>query len=156
MRAFFFGSVGAAPNLIPTGVVISWTSSVDVIESTTGLLLFSTAITAPTNVTGSATGAYAAPTGGCVSWITSGVVSGHRVQGRTFLVPLGQAGFEADGTLSAAMISATNSAAAALIAAAPEFVIWHRPDNFAAGNGSAHAVLTHKISDKAAVLTSRR
>jgi hypothetical protein len=156
MRAFFFSSLTGGTTYLPTGVVLSWTGSVDVMESTTGVLLFSVSITPPANVTGSATGAYAAPTGACVSWVTSGVVGGHRVAGRTFLVPLGQVGFENDGTLAPGVLTAVNSAASTLISAPPEFVIWHRPDNFAAGNGSAHPVLASKITDKAAVLTSRR
>jgi len=155
-RAFLFSATGAANANLPTGITISFSAGVDVLEPATGILIQTVPVTAPSSVTGSGSGAYAAPTGACVSWVTSGIVNGHRVKGRTFLVPMAQSAFQSDGTLATAAISAIDSAAQTLIAAAPEFVIYHRPSSLAAGDGSTHPVLAERTNDVAAVLRSRR
>ena len=113
-------------------------------------------VTAPLPVTGVDTGVYAAVAGACVTWLTQGVLAGKRVRGRTFLVPMGAGGLQNDGTLSTAEVSAINTAASNLIAAAPEFTIWRRPTSKAAADGSSHPVLAFRVQDKTAFLTSRR
>jgi hypothetical protein len=155
-RAFFAGAFFNPPTELPAGVTLTFPSSVDQVEPTTGILIVSEPVTQPATLVGTGSGVYAAPAGACVSWITSGVVNGHRVQGRTFLVPCSSTGLQADGTLSTVFLGQISTAAAALIAATPNFVIWHRPESLAAGGGSSHPVLAYKVSDKAAVLTSRR
>lgn len=155
-RAFLFSAYGAAQALLPTGISISFTAGVDVLDVVTGALQGTVAITPPANVTGSGTGAYAAPAGACVTWLTGGVVNGHRLRGRTFLVPMTGAAFENDGTLSATTLSSINSAATSMISAAPDFAIWHRPAAGGAGGGGATAVAAFRVADQAAVLTSRR
>lgn len=141
---------------LPTGVTISWPSAVDVIEPTTGVLVVSTSITPPLTIVGSATTDYASVAGVCINWVTSGIVAGHRVGGRTFLVPLASAAFDNDGTIDTSFLSNLATSASTFLAAAPEFVVWHRPDSIAGGGGSTHIVLAAKINDKPSILTSRR
>lgn len=155
VKAFFSGcySVGA---MLPTGVTIGFRSTVDVLEATNGELTSTVSVSAPTTINGSDNGAYAGVAGGCVTWRTGDFVGGHRVRGRTFLVPAGATGLQSDGTLSAVFKSALETAATTLISAAPEFVIWRRPTNHAAADGSSHIVGTGAVADKTAFLTSRR
>lgn len=155
VRTFFSNSysVGA---LLPTGVVLSFRPVVDTIELTNGELTSTTAITTPAPITGSDSGRYAAVAGACVSWRTGDFVAGRRVRGRTFLVPLGSQGLQADGTIDTTALGFIQSAATALITAAPELVVWRRPTSHAAADGSAHIVGAATVSDKTAFLSSRR
>lgn len=155
-RAFLFSSYGAALALLPTGVSINFAGSVDSLDVVTGALTGTVPVTNPGTIAGSGTGAYAAPTGACVTWLTGGLVNGRRLRGRTFLVPMAGNAFHSDGTLADTTISTITSAATAFIAAAPDFAVWHRPAPGGGGGGSATTVAGFRITDKAAVLTSRR
>lgn len=141
---------------LPSGIHITFPASVDVVEPGTGRLVSTVSVTPPTSVDGSDAGVYSAPSGMCVTWLTSGVLGGHRLLGRTFIVPLGASYMQTDGTPADAAVTGAGAAATALIASAPEFVIWHRPISVDAGGGEAHPVLAWKITDKSAILTSRR
>lgn len=94
------------------------------------------------------------PCGLSISWQTAAVVRGHRVRGRTFMVPIASSYYESDGSLTAACIAAANTAATALRAGPPPLAIWTRPVNGAGGN--AAPVTGHNVRDVAAVLRSRR
>lgn len=155
-RAFLATAYSSGAVALPAGITISFPAGVDVIDPISGVLVTTLAVTPPANIVGAGVAKYAAPAGACVSWVTSGVVDGHRVKGRTFLVPMDSSNFQTDGTISPSGITDITNAANALIAAAPEFVIWHRPASLAAGGGSAHPVLAFKLQDRVAVLTSRR
>ncbi len=155
-RAFLFSAYGPGQAYMPQAINITFSGSVDVIEPGTGALVTSLSVTAPLPVTGADTGNYAAPAGLCVTWRTAGFVGGHRVRGRTFIVPLGPAGLQNDGTPATAAVTAAQTAAATFLAATPEFVVWHRPESLALGGGSAHVVLGSNVTDRAAMLTSRR
>jgi hypothetical protein len=155
-RALFTGVYGATGTTLPTGIALTFPTQVDILEPGTGILLDAIPVTAGSPIAGSDATAYAAPAGMCITWRTTGVVNGQRVQGRTFFVPLGGSGLQNDGTPSAVMISAANTSGATLIAAAPEFAVWHRPESVAAGGGASFPVVSLNVRDTAAVLTSRR
>ena len=141
---------------LPTGVNIAFRSVVDVLEEVNGELVSQLAVTAPAAIAGGDPGRYSAVSGACVSWRTGDFVNGHRVRGRTFLVPMGALGLATDGSLDNLTVTNINTAAAGLVAAAPELVIWRRPTSHAASDGSSHIVGTGVCQDKAAYLTSRR
>jgi len=155
-RAFLQTAYSSGAGFLPLGINIAFAAGVDEIDEQTGELVTTLPVTAPLPVTGVDTGVYAAVAGACVTWLTQGVLAGKRVRGRTFLVPMGAGGLQNDGTLSTAEVSAINTAASNLIAAAPEFTIWRRPTSKAAANGSSHPVLAFRVQDKTAFLTSRR
>ena len=156
VRAFFTTALGTSGQQLPSGITLTFPTSIDVLEPATGILVTTVGVTTPGTVVGSDPGVYAAPAGACVTWRTAGVVAGRRVRGRTFLVPLGASALQADGTPSALFMSDLNTAAAGLIAAAPELVVWHRPSSLAAGDGAPYPVLGFMANDKIAMLTSRR
>lgn len=155
MRTFLSSSYSAGGKL-PNGCLITFPTVVDTIEATNGQLLSTTPITQPVQITGSDTGPYAAVAGACVTWRTGDFVGGKRVRGRTFLVPVGALGMQNNGTLDDNTVTAIVAAGTALVAAAPEFVIWRRPTSVGAANGSTHLVAAATCSDRAAYLTSRR
>lgn len=93
--------------------------------------------------------------GACISWKTAGVVAGRPVRGRTFVVPIAAAAYDASGTLTSAVLTGLNAAATAYRTSATiETVIWHRAKNGA--GGAAFDITASSIKDQAAVLRSRR
>lgn len=109
-------------------------------------------------ISGAGAGTYAGPSGACVTWRTGSFLSGRRVRGRTFLVPLASSAYQEDGTLAAARIAEIRTGAAALandtLFEGAGLVVWHRPTNGA--GGSEHRVVGSQVADKVAVLRSRR
>jgi hypothetical protein len=155
-RAFLVGCLTQAPATLPTGCSVVGPTSVDTVEPATGTLINTTAITQPAQINGTATGNFASSTGACVTWLTAGIVAGHRVRGRTFLVPLAAAAFTSTGGLAPAYQTALSAAVTTLLAASPDLVVWRRPISQAAGGGGTNAVLAARVPSKSAVLTSRR
>lgn len=156
VKQFFDDVYLSSGGNLPTGVTLQSPSSVDIVDPVSGTLINSIPVTGAKTLSGAASGTYAAPAGACITWTTSGVVDGHRVAGRTFLVPLASTKYQADGTIDDPYRTTLLTAAAALVAAAPELTIWHRPESKALGGGSMHPVLALRLSDKVAILRSRR
>lgn len=107
---------------------------------------------------GTGTGNYSAASGACVNWSTGGVRNGRRVRGRTFIVPLANNAFSANGSLDDTLLTQWRTAANNLMADGPNvrLVVWHRPSKLLPIDGGAYDVTGASINDKAAVLTSRR
>jgi hypothetical protein len=155
-RTFLVGCLTQAPSPLPSGCSLVGPTSVDTVEPGTGTLVFTTPVTQPAQINGTAAGNFASSTGACVTWLTAGIVNGHRVRGRTFLVPLAATAFTATGGLSAAYQTSLATACTALLAASPDLVVWRRPISQAAGGGGVNLVLAARVPAKSAVLTSRR
>lgn len=146
---------GAIDDYIPSGVTISSPSSGDQIDEATGLLTGTWTGGIGGSTPGQASGVYAGPAGFVINWLTNGVVNGRRVRGRTFIVPCIASLFDNDGTLANNHRAVIQSAADNLVAsAAGDLLVWHRPRGGV--GGSAHAVAAAVVSDKVAVLRSRR
>lgn len=92
--------------------------------------------------------------GAVVGWTTGEVVRARRVRGRTFLVPLSNQAYESDGTLLFTVITALQDAAQIFINSASGLAIYARP-RLGVG-GIAAVVLSARVNDKAAYLSSRR
>jgi hypothetical protein len=163
VRTFF----NALTAYYPAGTTIQVENFGDVIDDVTGHLVGSWTGSAQTLVTSVGSGSYAAPSGASVKWVTDSVLDGHRVRGRTFLVPLISSAFQSDGSLAAAFKTTLETAATTLAATGVgEFVVWHRPVEAKAADGSrpavvardgGHALVTaSSVRDVAAVLRSRR
>jgi|SRR5205085_5044097 len=156
VRAFFQSSYSSGA-FLPGGISISVSSVVDTIDPTNGHLISSESTVPPTVITGSDVTRYAALAGGCVTWKTADFSpKGHRIRGRTFLVPCGGGALQSDGTLDTTFLGFINSAATALVAALPELLVWRRPTGKGATDGSSHPVTSGVCQDKASYLTSRR
>lgn len=148
----------AGAELWPNGVSWSVDATVDLLDEATGQLLdaFSTA---GGTVNGSSAfgGIGPSPAGACVTWRTPEVKNGHRVMGRTFLVPLHSGAFQTDGTLMASTVTSAMEFADAMgDAGATDLVhvVWSRPVN--GSGGTKHGITSATVRDKTAVLRSRR
>lgn len=155
-RAFMIAACGSALNAVPSVVKIDGPTTVDTIKPATGSLVNSTTVTPGAQISPTGSGTFASASGACISWLTSAIVNGHRVRGRTFIVPGSTNMFGSNGSLAASYQSALAAAGAALIAGSPDLVVWRRPVSQAAGGGGVHTALVGKVSPKTAVLTSRR
>lgn len=149
----FFSAVGP---LLPSAVRINVEPAVDIIETTTGELQDVITVATPANLSGTQTGGFSSATGACVTWNATGVRNGRRVKGRSFIVPLAGTQYEADGTLTNTCISTLTSAATALIAHSSDLVVFGRPSGPDATDGDFYTVATARITDKTAILKSRR
>lgn len=142
--------------LFPEDLTIGIAPTIDSIDETTGQLVGQADVTPPPTVAGGGSANYSAASGAVVNWLTSGFVGGRRVRGRTFLVPLSSAVYDAAGDLTNAARTAISDAANALVAdsATTGMVIWSRPRG--GGGGSIHDVDGATVPDLGAILRSRR
>jgi len=159
IRQFFFAFSTQIPNLATVTVL----TTVPVHEMANGLLLREEVMsTAPAVVTGAAAAGtlYSGGVGAYVTWQTSAIYAGHRVRGRSYLVPLVLGG-AADGTLGTGTVTLLQNAANALISSqAGKFAIWSRtftePPNPTQIGGGLSTVTAAIVPDKTGILRSRR
>lgn len=157
----FFAAVAG---MLPADVRISFSGTGDILDETTGALTGSYAWDTPADVVGTNASDYAAPVGMIVDWETGVVQDGHRLRGKTFLVPLSGDMFATDGTPDASAVGTLQGAAAAL-AENGDLVVWHRPraakpevsiPAVTSRAGGYASISSATVPDLAAVLTSRR
>lgn len=161
VRAFFAGLSGfflTTWNVAVQTEVTEW-------DVTTGILLGAANMTVtPAVVAGTvAATPYAGGSGLCVTWKTGVIFNGRRVSGRTFVVPAVGV-FESNGTLTAAAITAANTAASQLITApSAEFSIWAKQFTKPTDGskpvqigGLLPAATSYDVKDMASQLRSRR
>lgn len=125
VRAFFNTLVTFFPNALS----ISVPGVGDIIDSATGQITGAwTVTTTPAPVICTGSGNYAGNAGAVIHWLTADVSNGRRVRGRTFLVPLVNGMFAADGSLGATTVTTITSAGNTLrTAAAGNMRVWSRP-----------------------------
>lgn len=148
VRSFFNGF----PTLLPTGISITMdgvAQQFDDNQQLTGEVSY----VPPAAVTGSGTGAWAAPVGMVVNWLTDTFHNGRRLRGRTFIVPMIGSAFEANGTPSSTTVGSLTTAANTLMTGTPSLVI--AGGNATTGFYSA-PVTGGNVPDRAVVLRSRR
>lgn len=150
----FFNSVSS---LLPDVVTITVENSVEVVEESNGELQDVLTVAAQPVVVGQHMGNFSTAVGACVTWQTGSVRKGRRVRGRTFLVPLAaNAAFAGDGTLASAALTQLANAAQALHQGGFGLQVFARPSAPGATDGGSYSVTGARISDKTAVLRSRR
>lgn len=88
-----------------------------------------------------------------VRWDTGSIVNGRFLRGRNNIPGLASTVI-VDGNLSAAGITIVQNAAAALVSAAVQLAVWHRPINGA--GGIAQAAVSSGVWEELAVLRGRR
>jgi hypothetical protein len=144
---------------IPAGVTITVPNSGDSIDDTTGDLTGVWATTGGGTVVGTGPANAAAGVGACVGWTTGGIVTGahgpRKLRGRTFIVPLPNDAYQNDGTLQPTYVSGWLTWATSMMAAGP-LAVWHRPTTPGGSDGNSYGVISAKVRDKVAFLSSRR
>lgn len=138
-----------------------WQAQVDtevvIFDSASGDLTNVMAAASTAVVAGAGNAQGPAPAGACLRWLTGGIIKGRRLSGRTFLVPLASSAYEANGTLAPSPLITIRDAGTKLATAAGStLVVWHRPNGATGAAGSALPVNGAALTDKVAVLRSRR
>jgi hypothetical protein len=165
----FFDTVA---NIVPSGISWSFPGTGDTIDSDNGKIVGTWVGTGQALVQSTVAGPFAAPAGLLVTWITSGLVNGHRVKGRTFIVPASNSSYDASGTVNDAILATLQGQAGVLLSSTVgNMQVWSRPHAAtpqwtdvqgrthpatAARIGQAVTVVDAVVKDKAVVLRSRR
>lgn len=147
--------VSLASNL-PSAVSLLAEQGVEVIDQATNQLETIFTATARAATKGVGTGGFSSATGACIVWETGEVKAGRRVRGRTFIVPISASMYDTDGTLTSACLTDLQGAASQLAGGGFNFGVLSRPSISGAADGSFHTVSSGRVSDKTAVLRSRR
>lgn len=86
-------------NYLPSGIVLQVENVGQTIDSTTGKAVagWSAATVAPITASGGVN--YAQPCGAYIQWKSGAFINGREVRGKTFLVPLASAWYDAEGTV---------------------------------------------------------
>jgi hypothetical protein len=156
VRAFWF-SLGPK---IPAAYSLTVDPTIELHDMVTGDLTGTeTAATAPAVVAATGATAWAAGVGGRMDWLTGSVAAGHRIRGRTYVVPLITSAYAADGTLSDADVTSFTGYGTTLISAlttgnAP-LSVWTR---ISPKTTSAYLtnVTSARFADQVSVLRGRR
>jgi hypothetical protein len=153
--------------IMPDKVNLQVENSGDRIVAETGVLVGSWSGTAQEPVVGASAGFYPAPAGAVINWLTGSIFDGHRLRGRTFVVPLAGDSYQTDGSIVPERLATLRGAAESFrTGQTSNFVIWHRPFDGTPATpghparpehgGSWAAVDSSNVPDKVAVLRSRR
>ena len=163
LYTFFY----ALRTLLPADVTITIENTGDVLDSTNGDLVDVWAGEAQTPVVGTASGAYAAPVGVLMTWLTATISDSHRLRGRTYMVPVDGSQFGDNGQVAPSPLGYFQTAGDTLVEdGAANWVIWRRPRLAKAADGSRKAVTARDgligvvsactVGSSPAILTSRR
>ncbi|HKZ21570.1 MAG TPA: hypothetical protein VJQ57_15875 [Acidimicrobiia bacterium] len=109
--------------------------------------------TAQAGAGGSPTAPVADATQALIQWLTSSIIGGRRLRGRTFVPGLPQTAIST-GSLASGIRTAIDTAADALVSSGAGLQVWHRPQNGA--GGSAVAVSAASVWSEFAVQRGRR
>lgn len=148
----FFGAIKA---FFPTSVTWQVPSAGDTLDIASGKITGGWSGGTASTTTGAGGTAYVAGTGAYVRWLTSGVINGRRVKGRTFLCPLITGCFDANGTISDANVATMQTAVNAL-AGTGMLDVYTRPHPKGALNGQLSLVSAGVVPDKVTSIHSRR
>lgn len=146
----------AVKDQMPLGTTVTTPTSGDQLDEATGTLSGAWSGTGGgTSVSVTVSQPYSGTSGLVIEWLTSLIVAGRRVMGKTYLVPLDRGGYDASGSIATGSISAVQAAGNALIVAlAGELKVWSRPRPSIAG--AAAQVIACRVPDLAVVMRSRR
>jgi len=109
------------------------------------------------NYSGSGGALYAQGVGARVVWNTAGSTGRRRVRGATYLVPLVNTMYSANGTIDDGIVITFQNAGSALVTdMGTSLIVWHRPTTTTSNDGVAHPVTSALAVDKVSWLKSRR
>ncbi len=154
---YFLNSIAG---VFPNDVNLQVEPAGDTIDSATGALIGTWADTAQSLITGTSGVDYSAVSGGLVQWGTNTFLSGRRLRGHTFLVPLGGSQYDASGQVINASVVNISAAAQAFVAATlGEFELWQRPrlaeSAYTDRRGVVHPAITARGGGYGPVMTGK-
>jgi hypothetical protein len=149
IRAFFDTFKAYVPN------EVQWTfpGEVTELDTVSGQLVGVHAVDAPLPVAAGSTTGYAHASGLRIDWHTASILNGRRLRGRTFIVPVAAAQFDAAGRIASSVITVFQTAGEALVSGLENvgsLGVWSRT------HGVIADVDQVSVSPLGAVLRSRR
>ena len=145
----------AMKTILPNDVVVTVGAAGDVIEDTTGALVDSWVHAATLPVGGQSSAATAGPAGLLLGWDTSTILDGHRVRGKTFIVPVSSTQYGVNGSvLPAQQVAIKVATDAFLFEQSLSFVIWHR-NRVARAATATHLAVTARAGGHGLVTSTR-
>jgi len=153
LKTYFTAITSAFPNLKGQWDFAAGGESID---SATGALVGAWGGSSSASIVmASPNASWVSGVGARVVWDTNTFANGRRVRGSTFMVPLQQSAYDADGTLTGSFVTLIQTAANALITTVPQLTVWSRPTP-AHPIGGASPVTSATVPDKVSWLRSRR
>jgi hypothetical protein len=141
-----------------SSVSVQYSATADVLDSTTGTITGGLSFTQPVTTVGTlGTSFIATPAQYLLRYLTSSIINGRHVRGRSFIGPCMVSDATATGQPSLGVQSALQAAGALLgttVVTPIAHVVWHRPVNHA--GGAAVSVVSYGAGAQYAVLRSRR
>lgn len=157
----------AIKDLVPSGLTFTIPQAGDVIDVGTGQISGVWTGTGGGQVVSAASSAltYSGSSGAMVRWISGAIVEGHRLTGRTYIVPLVSSAYDVQGSLATTAQTTLQTAANAMVTSyAQNLLVYHKhrdaddqadpPDLGSPGVTSGISVAI--VPDLAVVLRSRR
>jgi hypothetical protein len=143
-------------NHLPTGVSYNCASTAQVF-SDAGVLQSEVAVTTlPTTVNGTQAGGYPGGVGAVIYWNTGAVNGGHKVRGRTFMVPMSNAAFAADGTLQTTLVAALQGAVNTFVGSGTSPCVNTRSLGKPGRVNGTIGIISGTVKDRSAFLRTRR
>jgi hypothetical protein len=112
--------------------------------------------TVPVAINGAASGSYVGGSGAVVYWITNVLNGGHKIKGRTYIVPLAALGYQSDGTLASIVVTNLQSAATTFAGSTPNPCIVSRQLGQSDRTNKQALIASASVKDRSAFLRSRR
>jgi hypothetical protein len=133
-------------NYLPNDVTIQVEATGDSIDSSTGALVGSWSAAPSAALTGVGGANYSAVSGGLIKWGSSTYLSGRRLRGHTYLVPMADAMYDTTGELNSGTITGIDAILATFVGYFPGAVmLWQRPRPAAAAytdrRGTVHPAI---------------
>lgn len=145
----------ALASKFPSGITWSFPGEALALDVTTKALEDVLTFTAPAQVVSTATSSgYSRAAGARIDWLTPSIVSGRRLTGRTYLVPIAGPHMAADGTLESTSI--TSILAAANAYKDPAVFTDVQPAVWSRTHGILADITAARVPDMSTVLRSRR
>lgn len=145
----------AVKGLFPPAVTWQVPNAGDTLDIASGKIVGGWSGGTSATIAGTSAAPYVAGTGAYVRWLTSGVINGRRVKGRTFLCPLNNGLFDANGTIVDTSVTTMQTAVNAL-AGTGMLNVYSRPHPKGALNGQLSLVSAGVVPDKVTSIHSRR
>jgi hypothetical protein len=112
--------------------------------------------TLPSATTGIGGATYPGGVGAVIYWNTGSVNGGHKVKGRTYLVPLANTAFAADGTLNTALVNSLQTAVNTFVSSSPAPCVNTRTLGKPGRVNATIQILSGTVKDRTAFLRTRR
>lgn len=148
--------LAATASMMPSAVSYNCQSTAQVF-SDAGVLQSEVGVgVLPATINGSGGTTYPGGVGGVIYWNTGAVNGGHKVRGRTYLVPLANAAFAGDGTLATALVSSLQTAVNTFVGSGTSPCVNTRALGKPGRVNGTIQILSGTVKDRTAFLRTRR